>query len=766
FPVFKEQGIIHSEFEVLHKNGNSLFIAFEGKIGYGVDHEFVQTHCILQDITNQKAAEAALIESEKKYRNIAENMSDVVWQTDLNLRTIYISPSVQKLLGESPEEHMQRRLEEKFPEQTIKYLGSVLLEELEKEKDVNIPKDRSRLIEVEHYRADGTMIWIEMSIAITRDHQGNANGIIGVSRDITQRKLAELALKESERSKSVLLTNLPGMAYRCNYDRDWTMQFVSAGCVDLTGYAPESLINNRDLSFNDLITPEYREPLWEEWERVLQKRQRFQYEYEITTIQGEHKWVLELGEGVYGENGSIEALEGIIIDISERRELENKLKYIGEHDALTGLYNIRYLEHILDLDRAAETNGNRAVLSINFTEMNQVSIEFGFIYSQNLIRRIADELKRFNSESCQLFHTHENQFVFYIKSYRDQEELTAFCENVANKLDALLASERIRGGIGVVVLNDENDHTVERTLRNLMLASEKALSNLEKDFSYYFYDARLEAEAIREQAIEHELSQIAADENSRRLFLQYQPILDLKSNRICGFEALARLTSNSYGQISPMEFIPIAEKTKLIIPLGYRIIRQALSFSGMLKEKGFEAINVSINISIVQLLKKDFVNKLLSIMDDMNINPMDIGIEATESIFASNYQEISKILGELLALGIKIAIDDFGTGYSSLSRERDMNISHLKIDQSFIKRLSHQNDNEAITGDIISMAHRMRHDVIAEGVEREIHLQYLRNHDCDKAQGYLISKPLDEQVALEFLESDRETGLLLNDNRD
>jgi PAS domain S-box-containing protein len=138
-----------------------------------------------------------------------------------------------------------------------------------------------------------------------------------VVEDISGRKEMEKALYDSERSMSVFINNLLGMAYRCNYDRDWTMQFVSAGCFDLTGYHSESLLHNRDLSFNDLIAPEYRETLWNEWARILALQIPFKSEYEIICADGEKKWVLEMGQGVFDEKGDVEALEGIIIDITE-----------------------------------------------------------------------------------------------------------------------------------------------------------------------------------------------------------------------------------------------------------------------------------------------------------------------------------------------------------------------------------------------------------------------------------------------------------------
>lgn len=750
FPVFKAQGFIHSEFEVLHKSGRPIFIAFEGRIGYGVEGDFKQTHCILQDITNQKLAETALLESEKKYRNIAENVFDVVWQTDLELNLTYISPSIERLFGEPPEAYLQKKLENRFPEQSLNQILLMLSDEMENEKKQLISKDRSRTIEVQHYRADGSIIWIEMNVSILRDSQGLAIGFLGVSRDITSRKQTELALKESERSKSVLLSNLPGMAYRCRFDRDWTMLFVSAGSTELTGYSPESLIHNRDLSFNELITPKYKDSLWREWKHITSHRLPFKFEYEIITKNGEQKWVLEMGEGVYNDDGSVDALEGIIIDISDRKALESKLKYINEHDSLTGLNNLRYLLEVLKRDQRNAKLGKRALVSVDLSTINQISMKYGFIYSQNVITKAAKLLKSVCSDTCQVFHTYENRFALYISAYRDIGELTATCETIADTLRPLLASERIGGGIGVVEI-DDSQHEVDRILSNLMSASESALNNSGADIGFCFYDASMEALRIREQEIECEISDITTQGSNTGLFLQYQPILDLRSNKICGFEALARMRSTSFGIVSPVEFIPIAEKTKLIVPLGDQIIHQALDFFNQIKSRGYNTISIAINISIIQLIRNDFAQSLLAILKEKQIEPNDLEIEVTESVFATNYQEINKILGLLRESGITIAIDDFGTEYSSLSRERDLNVDTLKIDRSFMKGLLELDHHEAITGDIISMAHKLGHTVIAEGVEYEGQLQYLREKNCDRVQGYLISKPLDMEEAMAFL---------------
>ena len=753
FPLFKAQGHIHSEFEMLHKNGKTLFIAFEGKIGYGSEGEFKQTHCILQDITSQRAAEAALAESEKKYRNIAETMSDVVWQTDLDLRTTYISPSVERLLGEAPEEHMRKTLEDKFPKHTLNNIRSLLLAEMEKEKDPAADRNRSLTLEAEHLKADGTSVWIEMSISIMRDADGNSIGLLGVSRNIMQRKMAELALEESERSKTVLLSNLPGMAYRCDPDRDRTLQFVSAGSTKLTGYPPESLVNSKVLSYGDLISPEYRDALCEEWEYILSKRMPFESEYEITTASGTRKWVIDKGQGVYRSDGELEALEGIVLDISDRKEMENHLRYLNEHDRWTGLYNRDYLEGLLEEDAERQSMAKRALISINLSALYLLTANYGFHYTQNLIKKAAEALSQFCSEELMLFKTFESRFVFYIKKYEDKGELIEFSREISSVLEALFLTDRVGGGIGILEIDQDNQANVDLLLRRLLIASERSINVFDKDFKARFYDDELEALVNRESLIRKALLRIAADYNSEELFLQYQPILDLKTNTICSFEALARMRTEKLGLVSPLEFIPIAEETKLIIPIGERVIIDAFRFLNRLRNKGHETTAVAVNISAIQLLKPDFATRLFEIMHDMRVNPKNVCIEITESVFASDYDQINRIISSLKEAGLHVAIDDFGTGYSSLAREKELSVDCLKIDKYFIDNLLAVGAEKAVTGEIISMAHKLGHYTVAEGVEQECQLQYLKEHDCDRIQGYLISKPLDEEDAFKFLSS-------------
>lgn len=629
--------------------------------------------------------------------------------------------------------------------------------DLEKFEQVKAGKFTDYSMENRIVRPDGSRLWTNMKVSRLFGLPDKQSLYLCILEDISTRKAAEAALRESERSKSVLLSHLPGMAYRCRYDCHWTMQYVSDGCYALTGYTPNYLTDNGDLFYNKIITPEYRELIWTESVRRLSRRQPFQYEYEIITAGDERKWVLELGEGIVNEKDEIEAIEGIIIDISDRKELENTLVYINEHDRYTGLLNLYRLEKLLISEGKSTVSENRALIGINLGTTHAITAVYGYHYTQDLIKKTADTLRLHCTSKHLLFFTSWDRFVFYLKDYRDRNELYAFSTTIAKALELLLKTERIDGGIGIVEIDRDSEYDADLLLKKVLIASEKAMSITEKKFAAVLYDKKMEAQVMREEDIKMELAQIADDENDGGLFLQFQPILNINTNQICGFEALARINSAALGLIPPLEFIYLAEETKLIIPIGLKIIRRAFRFLNHLQEAGYEAITVSINVSAIQLFSTNFIDDLFGLIAEMQVRPENIMVELTESIFIANYEEINNLIFRLRESGIRVAIDDFGTGYSSLARERELIVDCLKIDKYFIDKVLKIDEEKAITRDIISIAHKLGHFAIAEGVEDEMQMNLLKKWGCDRIQGYLISKPLDEEKAMNLLKKERMT---------
>lgn len=626
---------------------------------------------------------------------------------------------------------------------------------------------KSYSIDKRYVKPDGSIAWAHVLVSPLTLSNGERYGHICLAQDITAHKAVEKALNESERSKSVFLSRLPGLAYRCSYDHDWTMQYVSDGCFALTGYHPESLLYNRDLSYNDLIAPEYREEIWAEWARILPHRLPFKYEYEIITATGRRKWVLEMGQGIYNDAGEVEALEGLVLDISERKAIEETLKYNNEHDRWTGLYNREYLVSLLENDLKMKPESRKALIGINLSSVHLLTLNYGFQYSQNLIKRAAEALSKHCADNCILFHARENRFIFYVCDYKGKEELVDLSYTIAETLEPLFVTERIGGGIGILEIDENKKELgIDFLLSRLLLASERFVSLFGKDFRVCFYDEELEGLVSRERDIVEALNDIAVDDDvNDNLFLQFQPIIDLTTGSVFGFEALARLRTEKHGVVPPLEFIPLAEKTKLIIPIGEKIIIKSFNFLKKLKEKGYDDISVSINISIIQLLRPDFTSRLFELMNKMEISQKNIGIEITESIFASDYDSINSIIEELRKADLYVAIDDFGTGYSSLAREKELKADCMKIDKYFVDGLLTRDPNQVITADIISMAHKLGHCTIAEGVEHDIQLQYLMEHGCDKIQGFLFSEPLHEKEAFEFLENHYKNKRVVAGNR-
>lgn len=618
-------------------------------------------------------------------------------------------------------------------------------------KNILSGEKRRFSIEQRLIKPNGKIVWIRLIVARLILETGNNNNYIFLIRDITKRKEFENALIESERSKTVLLSNLPGMAYRCNFDHDWTMQFVSDGCYKLTGYYPEALIGNREKAFNDIISPEYREVLWKEWQTILNEKKSFRFEYEITTATGEKKWVLEYGQGVYNKDGQVEALEGIILDITNRKKMENHLRYLSNHDKFTGLYNRAFLDMTLERDIEEQKDVKKALMVINLSSTHVLTANYGYNYTLKIIKKAAECLEQFINKNCDLFRTFENRFILYVRNYGHKDDLINLSQAVTEQLDQFLKPERIGAGIGIMELNRYQKVSLDAISKLLLIASENAMDGFGKDIGICFADEKLEAMVERESDIREELARIAQDNNSKHeLFLAFQPIFDLKMDKISGFEALARLNTEKLGNVSPAEFIPIAEKSKLIVPLGEIIIIEALNFSNRLRDLGYDSISVAINVSATQILKIGFNERLLDLVKTMKVNPNNIVLEITESVLAQDYEFINSIIGELKDAGFVIAIDDFGTGYSSLAREKELDVDCLKIDKFFIDRLLHDNPEKVITGDIISMAHRIGQYTIAEGVEAERQREYLKLHNCDKIQGFLISRPLpaDDAIAL------------------
>lgn len=346
--------------------------------------------------------------------------------------------------------------------------------------------------EIDHYtlekrfiRPDGSHVWTNMTIGTLTDGTHRSNMHLCILEDISARKQAEEALLESERSKAVLLSHLPGLAYRCKFDRNWTMEFVSEGCEPLTGYKPDALVDNRDLSYNDLVAPEYRELLWAEWEQVLQQHRHFRYEYQIITKSGSRKWVLELGQFIFAENGTVTALEGIVIDITEQKMREAQISYLNNHDYLTGLYNRSYFER----EKTRFSGDKYLPLSVMVCDINGVRLindAFGLAEGDRLICDIAHILQSHTRDADVLCRTGGDEFTLLLPNTAEAEA-EALIGRITHTVDQYKQDEKGRTieasvsfGFSTMTCSGAIDQTVanaEERLNHRKLLTQKSSHN-------------------------------------------------------------------------------------------------------------------------------------------------------------------------------------------------------------------------------------------------------------------------------------------------
>ena len=336
-------------------------------------------------------------------------------------------------------------------------------------------------------KKDGSIVWINQILAPLQIADGSEMNYLSLIQDITDRKEMEKALRESERSKSVLLSHLPGMAYRCKHDLDWTMLYVSPGCVQLTGYAVDDLVDSKTLAYNDLIIPEHRGMLWDEWKQILDRKVPFRHEYQIMTKGGDRKWVLELGQGIFDENGEVEALEGIIIDISRQKLWEDQSRHMVDHDYLTGLHNRLYFETQKQLLDSQEQNLPISVIIADINGVRLINDAFGHSEGDTIIRETAKIIEECCRETDVLARTGGDEFSILMpntsseEAYAVLQAIQSACHRHNGTAQNHLFDISLSVGFGTrATAGDSMAHTVktaEEYLCNRKLLSRKSSHN-------------------------------------------------------------------------------------------------------------------------------------------------------------------------------------------------------------------------------------------------------------------------------------------------
>lgn len=424
------------------------------------------------------------------------------------------------------------------------------------------------------------------------------------------------------------------------------------------------------------------------------------------------------------------------------------IKYYRNTDTLTSLPNREAFMYILheEIKNAVSNSFNVALFFIdidNFVELNDT---FGFEFGNRLLIEISNKIFNLNNSNEVLFRYGGDEFALVKSNYASIDDLKQKANQLIDEINGgiIINGRKVYVTISIGISNYSSScSNYDQLLRQAEIATYKCKKVRKNHYS--FFSKEMNDEISKKVNMEIEMRK-AFEEN--QFTLHYQPQVDLKSGCIIGTEALIRWKHPQKGFIEPWEFIPIAEKTGFIISLGKWIARTACKQNKLWQDEGYKPIYMCINVSAVQLVQPDFAEMIKNVLYDTKLDPKYLIIEITETTLMKSIEENINTIKELKKIGIKIAIDDFGTGYSSLNYFRILPADIIKIDKSFIDNVCLNSYETAITEGIINITHKMNLCVIAEGVEKQDQLEFLKNNQCDIIQGYLYGKPMESKEML------------------
>jgi len=580
---------------------------------------------------------------------------------------------------------------------------------------------------------DGDTRWVHIESSATQLDNGEVvkDGIV---MDITERRRAEERLRLSA---TVFDNTRDGITFT---DATPAILAVNRAFSRVTGYSEaEVLGKNPHILKSGRHNPAFYRALW----ASLRETGYWQGEIWNRRKSGEiyPEW-LTISE-VRNDKHEVTNYVAVFTDLSQLKRTEENLEHLAHYDPLTELPNRRLFQSLLELttERAARHDEKLAVLLIDLDRFKEINDSLGHPAGDEVLRKVAQRLEQRLRGEDALARLGGDEFVILQERIADAQEVAVLAHDLLATLSLPFVLESghqvfVDGSIGISLY--PNDATsVTDLMRNAETAMYQAKENGRNQFSFYTGNmnadalARLELEAALRGAIERQ-----------ELVLHYQPKVDLRSGQVTGAEALIRWQRKDHGLVSPLQFIPLAEKSDLIIAIGNWVITSACRQIRAWCDAGLRDIKIAVNVSARQFRSGDLENVIAQALNQYGVEAQHLELELTESMLMERPEETVALLQRLKQTGVKLSLDDFGTGYSSLAYLSRFPIDTLKIDRSFVESIMTEPTSAMIATSIIALAHRMQLNVVAEGVETEAQLGYLRMNRCDVMQGYYFSKPI------------------------
>ncbi|HEX6161239.1 MAG TPA: EAL domain-containing protein, partial [Thermoanaerobaculia bacterium] len=711
-----------------HKDGTRVDVLASSSFLRDTDGMPVGVVYVASDFTERKKAEQALRESEQRYRTLFDGNPLPMWLYDYDsLRFIAVNDAAVTHYGYSRGELLKMTIEDIRPPEDVPKLREAMLGL----GHTGEPR------QWRHQKKDGSIIDVEVR-SFEFLSAGRRSRLV-IAQDITARNKAEEEVRTSEaRFRHLFERNLAGV-YRTS--SNGTILDCNDACARIFGYhSREELIGQNAATF-------YFDQA--ERERMLQILEQqgslTSHELRLRRRDGTTVWVLENVSQVEG------VLEGTLIDITDRKYAQEQIEYQAYHDVLTGLPNrLLFRDRIgIALAHARRAGRTAAVMFLDLDQFKNVNDTLGHTVGDRLLQAIGARLVNCVRAEDTVARMGGDEFTILLADLADRKNAATVALKVLDAVRHPVTVDEhelyVTTSIGISTFPDDGDDA-EMLLKNADRAMYYA-KELGRDNFQYATPHEGEGRLLLERRLHHALER---DE----FVIHYQPMVELATGRMVGAEALVRWNHPERGLVPPEEFIPVAEETNLIVPLGEWVLRTACRQMKAWHDAGHVWLRVAVNLSPRQFQDRDLVVTVQRILDETRFPATYLDLEITESTAMQNADLSMSVLMRLKEMGVRISIDDFGTGYSSLSYLKRLPVDTVKIDQYFVRDLTATEDS-AIISAVISMARALNLRVIAEGVETEEQLAFLRREQCSEIQGFLYSEPL---PAAEFERALRTTG--------
>ena len=722
---------------------------------------------LARDVTQRKETEAALAQSQERLRALLDATKDVTFLITPNGNFLAVNQAAADSMGVTQEELLGANGFTLMPPELGETRRERMLEVIRTGKPVR-------------FEDDGLIGWSDNSIYPVFSSDGSVDTLAVFSRDITERKKAEESLRKSEERYALAARGANDLLW----DRDLTNQtfYVSPRWTLLLGYDEDHPMTEMK-QWLDLIHPEDRDNVEERMVAHLAGlTPHYECEYRLRHMDGSYRWVLSRGLAVRDALGRPSRIAGSISDISQQKTIEARLLHDALHDAATGLPNRALLADRLEQTIKAQRRQpdlRFAVLYMDLDRFKDINDSLGHSVGDRLLIAVAQRVQACLREADTLARLGGDEFVILLPTVTGVDDALG----VAERIQAALRQPFDLGGIqsftsasiGVVLCDGSRGGSEAGGEADGRASSEKILRDA--DIAMYrakalgrarcaVFDASMHSQVMLRMRLENDLRQAIS---SGELEIHYMPIVSLNGGSTgtgagktgggetgcCdAFEALVRWRHPERGLISPADFIPMAEESLLIIPLDRWVLREACRQIHAWQKRWPElkGLKVNVNLSGKQFAQPDLIDQITSALRSCALSPACLRVEITESALIENIELANRTLRHLQELGVEVEIDDFGTGFSALTYLYQLPVNTLKIDRSFINQVGIDPRKTEIVKTVVTLAHNIGLDVVAEGVETPEQAERLRAMGCDHGQGFLFSRPMTVEEAERYIE--------------